>query len=134
VTGASASSLEEAARAKEAVRERIWALMERERVPCFPGATGRIPNFAGGPVAAACLASLPEWRAARVVRATLTHRNSRSGHEPWPRASSCTWPCLAWPTSVPSSGSTLSGSISHPASPPPSPVRRAPGGGSAWPS
>jgi hypothetical protein len=55
VTGASASSLEEAARAKEAVRERIWALMERERVPCFPGATGRIPNFAGGPVAAACL-------------------------------------------------------------------------------
>jgi hypothetical protein len=69
VTGASASSLEEAARAKEAVRERIWALMERKRVPCFPGATGRIPNFAGGPVAAACLASLPEWRAARVVRA-----------------------------------------------------------------
>jgi hypothetical protein len=34
VTGASASSLEEAARAKEAVRERIWALMERERVAC----------------------------------------------------------------------------------------------------
>jgi hypothetical protein len=56
VTGASASSLEEAARAKEAARERIWALMERERVPCFPGATGRIPNFAGAPVAAARLA------------------------------------------------------------------------------
>ena len=47
VTGASASSLEAAARAKEAVRERIWALMEREQVACFPGATGRIPNFAG---------------------------------------------------------------------------------------
>jgi 5-formyltetrahydrofolate cyclo-ligase len=43
--------------------------MERERVACFPGASGRIPNFAGAPAAAARLASLPEWRAARVVKA-----------------------------------------------------------------
>jgi 5-formyltetrahydrofolate cyclo-ligase len=35
----------------------------------FPGATGRIPNFAGAPAAAARLASLPEWRAARVAKA-----------------------------------------------------------------
>jgi 5-formyltetrahydrofolate cyclo-ligase len=68
VTGASAASLEAAARAKQAVRERIWALLERERVARFPGATGRIPNFAGAPAAAAQLASLPAWRAARVVK------------------------------------------------------------------
>jgi 5-formyltetrahydrofolate cyclo-ligase len=69
VTGADAPGLEEVARAKQAVRERIWALLERQRVARFPGATGRIPNFAGAPAAAAQLASLPEWRAARVVKA-----------------------------------------------------------------
>jgi 5-formyltetrahydrofolate cyclo-ligase len=64
-----ASGLEAAARAKQAVRERVWALLEREGVARFPGATGRIPNFAGAPAAAARLASLPAWRAARVVKA-----------------------------------------------------------------
>lgn len=68
MTGASAAGLEEAGRAKQAVRERVWTLLERERVARFPGATGRIPNFAGAPEAAARLASLPEWRAARVVK------------------------------------------------------------------
>jgi 5-formyltetrahydrofolate cyclo-ligase len=67
VSGASTASLEEAARAKQAVRERVWALLERERVARFPGATGRIPNFAGAPTIAARLASLPAWRAAGVV-------------------------------------------------------------------
>jgi 5-formyltetrahydrofolate cyclo-ligase len=55
VTGGSAPSLEEA-RAKQAVRERVWALLERERVARFPGATGRIPNFAGAPATATPLA------------------------------------------------------------------------------
>ena len=64
-----ASGLEEAARAKQAVRERVWAMLERERVARFPGAKGRIPNFAGAPAAADGLASLPQWRAARVVKA-----------------------------------------------------------------
>ena len=64
-----ASGLEEAARAKQAVRERVWAMHERERVARFPGAKGRIPNFAGAPAAADGLASLPQWRAARVVKA-----------------------------------------------------------------
>jgi 5-formyltetrahydrofolate cyclo-ligase len=68
VTEASTPALEEAARAKQAVSERVWALLERERVARFPGATGRIPNFAGAPAAAARLASLPSWRAARVVK------------------------------------------------------------------
>jgi 5-formyltetrahydrofolate cyclo-ligase len=64
-----ASGLEAVARAKQAVRERVWTLLERERVARFPGAKGRIPNFAGAPAAAARLASLPQWRAARVVKA-----------------------------------------------------------------
>jgi 5-formyltetrahydrofolate cyclo-ligase len=69
VSGASTPDLQEAARAKQAVRERVWALLEHERVARFPGAKGRIPNFAGAPAAAARLASLPAWRAARVLKA-----------------------------------------------------------------
>jgi 5-formyltetrahydrofolate cyclo-ligase len=68
VSGASAASLEAAAWAKQAVREHVWALLERERAARFPGAEGRIPNFAGAPAAAARLASLPAWQAARVVK------------------------------------------------------------------
>lgn len=55
--------------AKQEVRERIWELLERERAARFPGARGRIPNFRGAEQAAACLAELPEWNAARVVKA-----------------------------------------------------------------
>jgi 5-formyltetrahydrofolate cyclo-ligase len=66
---ASTGHLEEAARAKQAVRERVWARLEQERVARFPGAKGRIPNFAGAPEAAARLASYPAWRAARTVKA-----------------------------------------------------------------
>ena len=68
MSGASAASLEAAAWAKQAVREHVWALLERERAARFPGAEGRIPNFAGAPAAAARLASLPAWQAARVVK------------------------------------------------------------------
>jgi 5-formyltetrahydrofolate cyclo-ligase len=66
---ASKDHLEEAARAKRAVRERVWGLLERERVARFPGAKSRIPNFAGAEAAAARLASHPAWRAARTVKA-----------------------------------------------------------------
>jgi len=55
---------------KQAIRERIWALLERERAARFPGAKGRIPNFAGAPEAAARLASLPAWRRPGWSRAT----------------------------------------------------------------
>jgi 5-formyltetrahydrofolate cyclo-ligase len=67
VTGAR-PGLDEAARAKQAVRDRVWAHLERERAARFPGAKGRIPNFAGASGAAARLASLTPWRAARVVK------------------------------------------------------------------
>ena len=54
--------------AKE-VRERIWALLERRKAARFPGARGRIPNFAGAEAAATCLAAQPQWRQARVLKA-----------------------------------------------------------------
>jgi 5-formyltetrahydrofolate cyclo-ligase len=93
VTGA--PGLEEAARAKQAVRERVWALLERERAARFPGAEGRIPNFAGASAAAGRLAFLRPWRAARVVKTNPDAPSSRSGPEPWPMASCCTWPSPA---------------------------------------
>jgi 5-formyltetrahydrofolate cyclo-ligase len=55
--------------AKQAVRERVWALLDGERAVVPPGAYGRIPNFVGAEAAADRLAALPVWRAARVVKA-----------------------------------------------------------------
>jgi 5-formyltetrahydrofolate cyclo-ligase len=54
--------------AKEAVRERVWAALERERAARFPGARGRIPNFVGAERAAERLAETQEWRQARVLK------------------------------------------------------------------
>src|ERR671939_164327 len=56
------------ASAKQEVRERVWAALERERVARFPGARGRIPNFVGAERAAERLAATPEWREARVLK------------------------------------------------------------------
>jgi len=53
---------------KQAIRDRIWTLMERRKVAAFPGARGRIPNFVGASAAADRLAALEEWRAARVIK------------------------------------------------------------------
>jgi 5-formyltetrahydrofolate cyclo-ligase len=54
---------------KQALRERIWALLERRRVGRFPfPLRDRIPNFAGAAEAAERLAALPEWKAARVLK------------------------------------------------------------------
>jgi 5-formyltetrahydrofolate cyclo-ligase len=54
---------------KQAVRERVWELLERERAARFPGARGRIPNFVGAERAAERMAVLSEWQEARVVKA-----------------------------------------------------------------
>jgi 5-formyltetrahydrofolate cyclo-ligase len=59
---------EGAQEAKEAVRERVWATLERERAARFPGARGRISNFVGAERAAERLAATPEWRDARVLK------------------------------------------------------------------
>jgi 5-formyltetrahydrofolate cyclo-ligase len=61
--------LGEAERAKEAIRERVWALLEREGAARFPGARGRIPNFPGAEAAAERLAGLSAWRRAGVIKA-----------------------------------------------------------------
>lgn len=54
--------------AKAALRERIWDTLTAAGVARFPGARGRIPNFAGAEAAAARLAGLPVWERAAVVK------------------------------------------------------------------
>jgi 5-formyltetrahydrofolate cyclo-ligase len=57
-------------RAKQQVRDRIWALLEHERAAKPPGRViGKIPNFLGAEAAADQLAALPAWEAARVLKA-----------------------------------------------------------------
>ena len=54
--------------AKQAIRTRIWDLLEREKA-VERGVHGYIPAFAGADVAADRLAHLPVWQAARVIKA-----------------------------------------------------------------
>jgi len=56
-------------RSKDQVRRAVWRAMEREGVSRFPGAEGRIPNFAGAKLAAEKLAQHRLWRRAQVVKA-----------------------------------------------------------------
>lgn len=53
---------------KQAIRERVWRLLETKRAARFPGARGRIPNFIGAERAAKRLGSTDEWKQARVVK------------------------------------------------------------------
>jgi 5-formyltetrahydrofolate cyclo-ligase len=54
-------------RAKQAAREHVWKLLEREGA-APPGVHGHIPNFVGADQAAARLADLDVWKAADVVK------------------------------------------------------------------
>jgi 5-formyltetrahydrofolate cyclo-ligase len=56
-------------RSKDDVRADVWHAMEREGVARFPGAEGRIPNFAGAKAAAERLAGHPAWTNARTLKA-----------------------------------------------------------------
>jgi 5-formyltetrahydrofolate cyclo-ligase len=56
-------------RSKEEVRRDVWRAMEREGVARFPGAEGRIPNFAGAKGAAERLARHPDWQNAQTIKA-----------------------------------------------------------------
>jgi 5-formyltetrahydrofolate cyclo-ligase len=56
-------------RAKDEVRQDVWRSMDREAVSRFPGAEGRIPNYAGAKAAAERLARHPGWTAAEVIKA-----------------------------------------------------------------
>ena len=56
-------------RTKDQVRRAVWKAMDREGVSRFPGAEGRIPNFAGAKLAADKLAGHRLWKRARVIKA-----------------------------------------------------------------
>lgn len=55
--------------AKQQAREQVWELLERESAVPEPGVWGRIPNFIGAEEAADRLTNVPQWRAARVLKA-----------------------------------------------------------------
>jgi 5-formyltetrahydrofolate cyclo-ligase len=54
---------------KQAIRERVWALLDEHHAVVPPGARGHVPSFVGADDAADQLAQLPEWEAAHVVKA-----------------------------------------------------------------
>jgi 5-formyltetrahydrofolate cyclo-ligase len=54
--------------AKQAIRERVWNLLEAEHA-VQPGVHGHIPDFVGATAAANRLASLPAWKNAQIVKA-----------------------------------------------------------------
>ncbi|MGH2957661.1 MAG: 5-formyltetrahydrofolate cyclo-ligase [Solirubrobacterales bacterium] len=55
-------------RTKDQVRRDVWKSMDREGVSRFPGAEGRIPNFAGAKLAAQKLAAHRLWKRARTIK------------------------------------------------------------------
>ena len=55
--------------AKAAVRQEVWSAMRAAKVARFPGAEGRIPNFAGAEAAAERLRATPHWQAAGTLKA-----------------------------------------------------------------
>ncbi|MBQ0983677.1 5-formyltetrahydrofolate cyclo-ligase [Streptomyces sp. F63] len=55
--------------AKQRIRRQVWDALTKANAVHDTSVYGRIPNFKGAEQAAARLASLPQWRAARVVKA-----------------------------------------------------------------
>ncbi len=55
--------------AKAVLRQDVWSAMRAAKVARFPGAAGRIPNFAGAEAAAERLRGTPAWQAAATVKA-----------------------------------------------------------------
>lgn len=55
--------------AKQEVRERVWTALDDAGASRFPGARGRIPNFAGAAEAAERLTGLDEWGTATTLKA-----------------------------------------------------------------
>jgi 5-formyltetrahydrofolate cyclo-ligase len=56
-------------RSKDSIRRSVWTAMDREGVSRFPGAQGRIPNFADAKGAAERLAQHGAWKRARTIKA-----------------------------------------------------------------
>jgi 5-formyltetrahydrofolate cyclo-ligase len=55
-------------RPKEQIRQKVWSVMQREKVARFPGAQGRIPNFIGAEVCARLLAEKSYWKRAKSLK------------------------------------------------------------------
>lgn len=53
---------------KDALRQQIWTLLQKQKVARFPGAEGRIPNFTGAEACAKRLAETTYWKAAKVLK------------------------------------------------------------------
>lgn len=53
---------------KRSIRERIWRELEASGAARFPGAFGRIPNFAGAEEASLKLRETKLWKSARVLK------------------------------------------------------------------
>jgi 5-formyltetrahydrofolate cyclo-ligase len=53
---------------KQAIREKIWKLLEQTKASRFPGARNRIPNFVGSESCARWLDQLKEWKQASVIK------------------------------------------------------------------
>src|SRR5436305_1345562 len=72
---------------KAEIRQKVWQTIQREGVARFPGALGRVPNFAGAEQAAQLLREMAVWRRALVVKVNpdapqlpvrrLAHRGGR---------------------------------------------------------
>src|ERR671934_349498 len=56
-------------RSKDAIRRAVWNDMDRSGVSRFPGAQGRIPNFADARAAAERLAAHSAWKRAKTIKA-----------------------------------------------------------------
>ncbi len=55
-------------KAKDSIRQQVWALLEKARVARFPGAQGRIPNFIGAEKCARLLSKSPLWKKAQFIK------------------------------------------------------------------
>jgi 5-formyltetrahydrofolate cyclo-ligase len=55
-------------RTKESIRQKIWVLLQDQKVARFPGAEGRIPNFIGAEACAKILAESLFWKTANVLK------------------------------------------------------------------
>ena len=53
---------------KDAIREAIWSLLQKQKVARFPGAVGRIPNFIGAEACARHVAEAAWWQTSKVLK------------------------------------------------------------------
>jgi 5-formyltetrahydrofolate cyclo-ligase len=87
-------------RAKQRIRDRIWALLEREGAAKPPGrVVGKIPNFLGAEAAAEQLAALPAWESAHVLKANPDKAQRAVRARALTDGKVLTWRCRAWLTS-----------------------------------